>query len=430
MSAARARARRFARRGWWALPPRVRDPLRVLLYRVRGARSRPASPPAVARRAARPPRATPATTVSVVIPTRDGGPLFERVLASVRAQEGLGTLELVVLDSRSADATRERAAAAEATVVDVPPGSFGHGRTRNVGAELARGEVLVMMTQDALLLGRHALAELCAELLEDPRRAAVSARHVPRSDADLFAAYGLFAHAQLGHATLRARAEVDDVCAAIRREAWEELRFRDLPFAEDLDFGLRALDAGWTVSRSTVATIAHSHTRDAVYALRRGAADRLWVARLLDDEARVAGAEHPVEAILAGGKELVRALAGAAETVREQELPLETALRALRGSLERAGDPSAWRGLAELDGFLADGHAGATRAAATLRSELRTAMLWPPLTAFARRQPRVPRADAVDLVAKLAASVIGAAAGESARRTGDETSASRLLTGV
>ena len=74
------------------------------------------------------------SSVSVVIPVKDGGPLLERVLAAVARQR---PLELIVIDSGSRDGSAQAARAAGARVIEIEPGEFGHGRTRNMGAELA-----------------------------------------------------------------------------------------------------------------------------------------------------------------------------------------------------------------------------------------------------------------------------------------------------
>src|SRR5207245_2788175 len=99
--------------------------------------------------------------------------------AALERQEGVRELELVVADSGSTDGTRERFAAAADVVLDIPAGEFGHGRTRNEAFAASSGEVVLMLVQDALLLGPYALRDLVQELLSDDRFAAVSARHVP-----------------------------------------------------------------------------------------------------------------------------------------------------------------------------------------------------------------------------------------------------------
>ena len=86
-------------------------------------------------------------SVSVVIPVKDGEERLEEVLAAVRAQ---GDLELIVIDSGSRDHSREIARAAGADLIEIPPEEFGHGRTRNLGAERASGDLICFLTQDAV----------------------------------------------------------------------------------------------------------------------------------------------------------------------------------------------------------------------------------------------------------------------------------------
>src|SRR5262245_26812550 len=86
-------------------------------------------------------------SASVVIPVKNAGPLFGEVLEGVSRQ---GELELIVIDSGSSDGSQERARAAGATLIEIAPQEFGHGRTRNLGAERARGELICFLTQDAV----------------------------------------------------------------------------------------------------------------------------------------------------------------------------------------------------------------------------------------------------------------------------------------
>ena len=85
--------------------------------------------------------------VSVVIPVKDGAEYLAEVLAAVRAQEP--GIELLVIDSGSRDDSVELARAAGAEVLEIAPESFGHGRTRNLGAEQTGGELICFLTQDA-----------------------------------------------------------------------------------------------------------------------------------------------------------------------------------------------------------------------------------------------------------------------------------------
>jgi GT2 family glycosyltransferase len=430
---------RAAQRLWWRLPAPARDRLRDAFFSARGRGSRPAPVrPAPARVPPRPPATTDAA-VSVVMPTLDAGPLFERVLAALAGQTGLRELELLVLDSGSSDGTREAAERAGARVIDVPAGTFGHGRTRNLGAEAARHPLLLMLSQDAVLLGRDAVARLAQELERGPSLAAVSARQVPRSDADLYACYVAFAHravmaeARRGPLQRRAAAAVDDVCAAIRRPVWEQLRFRDLPFAEDVDFGLRAADAGWQVATSDDVAVAHSHTRGAPDAFRRAAADRICIAPLLDDRRRVRAAAEAPETVLQAAR-LLTGRAAAAAALPAGEAPLGEHLDRFRDALRRLEGAGAPAGeFAELAAILPEPAAGARRlerCTGYLRDDLLAVLTWPTLHAFSASRDAVRPDEVAAFAARLTAAVIGRAVGDAVLEAGDRAAVETLLQGV
>ena len=119
--------------------------------------------------------------VSVVIPTLDAGPSFERTLAAVREQEGVGEVELLVVDSDSTDGTRERAERAGARVHRIRRAEFDHGLTRNLGASLTHGACVAFLTQDAEPADGQWLAAL-VEAVETEAAAGAYSRVLPRPD--------------------------------------------------------------------------------------------------------------------------------------------------------------------------------------------------------------------------------------------------------
>lgn len=383
--------------------------------------------------------------VSVVVPTLDAGSDGELFLAALERQTGIRELELVVADSGSTDGTRERFAAAADVALDIPAGEFGHGRTRNQAFAASSGEVVVMMVQDALLLGPFALRDLLLELLSDHRIAAVSARHVPRSDADLFGAFNVVSHYHAlwregRHAPRsdplhrRAAAGVDHVCAVIRRSAWEQgIQYHDLDFGEDLDFGLRAVAAGWTIGLSDTVAVAHSHTRDAPYQFRRSVADRLHVAPLVGDDAVCRSATTgEIAEIIGAGRALLGGIPAASAVDTDERLSAR-----LRRMVEVASSPDATqvplRGqLALLDEFWAElgGSHARDDVIAALRAEFVDLLEWPLLVEFAEAQRGTSAVAAGDFVAKLAASVVGRSVGDRLRSHESSADRERLLVGV
>ena len=110
--------------------------------RARRARDRAAA--AVAPRLPVRPRCD-AAVISVVIPVKNGGADLARCLAGIAAQEVGEEVEVVVIDSGSTDGSRRACACRRGGSCDeIPPEEFGHGRTRNLGVELARGDAVVL----------------------------------------------------------------------------------------------------------------------------------------------------------------------------------------------------------------------------------------------------------------------------------------------
>src|SRR5438034_9186223 len=92
------------------------------------------------------PRALMPQSTSVVIPVKDGARYLAEVLEALRRE---GPDNILVIDSGSTDRSVAIARAAGAGVLEIPADEFGHGRTRNLGVEHTRGEIVCFLTQDA-----------------------------------------------------------------------------------------------------------------------------------------------------------------------------------------------------------------------------------------------------------------------------------------
>lgn len=103
--------------------------------------------------------------VSVVVPTFNEERNLPRLLASLARQEGVRH-ECVVADQYSSDATPSIAQSFGCTFVEVerPPFYTPPGRSRNRGADVARGTVLVHLDADMELPSVHTLASVVAAI--------------------------------------------------------------------------------------------------------------------------------------------------------------------------------------------------------------------------------------------------------------------------
>ena len=201
-------------------------------------------------------------TVSVVIPVKDGEERLEQALAAVRAQ---GDVELIVIDSGSRDRSREIARAAGADLIEIPPEEFGHGRTRNLGAERSSGDLICFLTQDAVPVEGWLDAYREAFAL-DERVGAAFGPHLPHPDTSPMIARELTeffrGFAPDGRPALQRGGDLtflSNVNACYARACWAELRFPNVAYSEDQAFGRMMLDAGWVKVFHPAAAVRHAH---------------------------------------------------------------------------------------------------------------------------------------------------------------------------
>ena len=225
-------------------------------------------------------------TVSVVIPTFNGGSLFTEVLAGLRRQRIESPVELLIIDSGSTDGTLAAAKEAGARVVQIPQAEFDHGLTRNRGIELTRGEIVVLLTQDAVPTDEHLIANLMKPF-EDPRVAGAFSRQIPRAEHDVLVKRNIRnwiaggaerrvvqienreAYERMSPMERYLFCVFDNVCSAVRREAWRAVPFHQNEFGEDIEWSKRALEAGWMIAYEPTAAVVHSHSRSARYEYKR-----------------------------------------------------------------------------------------------------------------------------------------------------------------
>ena len=88
---------------------------------------------------------------SVVIPTKNPGAIFQRVLDAVETQETKWPYEILVIDSGSTDGTVDFIQSRKnVRLHQILSTEFGHGKTRNLGVSMTSGEFVAMLTHDAL----------------------------------------------------------------------------------------------------------------------------------------------------------------------------------------------------------------------------------------------------------------------------------------
>lgn len=217
--------------------------------------------------------------VSVLIPVKSPGESIRATLEAVYAQEAPFAFEVAIVDSGSSEAELEVMRSFPVRLSRIAPSEFRHGRTRNLLARDAKGEVVVFLTQDAEPADFSWLATLVAPL-DDPRVAGVYSRQVPRADANpmmrffLEETYGPRAgRRRIQNSEFRTQIRdifFSNVGSAIRREVWERIPFReDVVMSEDQYWAAAALGIGCELVYEPAARVLHSHNYSLATAFRR-----------------------------------------------------------------------------------------------------------------------------------------------------------------
>ncbi len=203
----------------------------------------------------------------VVIPTLNAAGDWPRLTY------GLGALLpecVLIIDSSSSDETPELARAAGFRVHTISRAEFNHGGTRQLVAELLpEAEILVFLTQDAVLTGPKEFGKLL-EPFTDSKVAAAFGRQLPRP-----AATPIEAHARLFNypeqssiRTWENREQfgfkaifISNSFAAYRREALMAVGGfpKDVIFGEDTITAAKLLLSGWKIAYAAEAQVYHSH---------------------------------------------------------------------------------------------------------------------------------------------------------------------------
>ena len=225
--------------------------------------------------------------VTVAIPVRNGGGLLERTLRALARQTV--EHELLVCDSGSTDGSSALARASGARVIEIAPGEFNHGRTRNLLVREAGGERVALLTQDAepaderwleRLLGGFQLAEDVG-IVYGPYLPRPGASPAVRSELEgWFRSLSPDGSPELerlqadarGLATIELigrRGFFTDANACVARSAWERVPFREVPYAEDRVLAIDMLRAGYAKAFVPDAAVLHSHDYTALEQLRR-----------------------------------------------------------------------------------------------------------------------------------------------------------------
>jgi len=203
--------------------------------------------------------------ISIVILTKNNGKTIGKVLQQINAQQVDNDFEIIVVDSGSNDDTLEKISQYSVRLYTIPPGEFGHARTRNMASGYARGDYLVYLSADAIPADEKWLENL-VDKLADEKTAATFGRQIPYQDTPPMERffiqnnYPATVDSAYSNTDFNMNAFFSNVNSAIKRSLWEKIKFNEkLIISEDHDWAKKAYDLGYKISYIPDASVFHSH---------------------------------------------------------------------------------------------------------------------------------------------------------------------------
>jgi len=217
--------------------------------------------------------------VGLIVPTLNAGAIWPNWLQAL-AEQTRQPDRLLLIDSSSTDHTVALARQQGFEIRIIDKSTFNHGGTRQWGLELLHDmDVIVFLTQDAVLADAHAIENLLAAF-DDPTVATAYGRQLPHKNAGQIAAHArLFNYPPQNQ--LRSLADSDQFgiktvftsnsFAAYRRDVL--LRMGGFPphtiMNEDTFVAGLMLKAGWKIAYRADAQVFHSHDYGFIDEFRR-----------------------------------------------------------------------------------------------------------------------------------------------------------------
>lgn len=206
---------------------------------------------------------------SVIIPTYNAEKYLGNLLNILKRQTA-DIQEIIVIDSESADRTKKMVEKFKVKFLSVPKATFDHGGTRTLAAKMAKGEVIVFLTQDVLPYDDRAVEAILKPFESDPKIAAAYGRQVPYPDANPFAAHSRY-FGYPDRSFIRVledkkrygikTAFLSNAFAAYRKKNLEKIGWfkSNLVSTEDTYAGAKMLLAGYRLAYTSSARVYHSH---------------------------------------------------------------------------------------------------------------------------------------------------------------------------
>ena len=186
----------------------------------------------------------------MIVRARNEERTIERALRSLHGQTVVP--EVIVVDSGSTDATREVAERWADRVVEIPAETFTYGRALNVGAAAAAAPFHFALSAHCVA-DRPTWIERSLAHYDRPDVAATNGRQAGTADSEAF-------YQDAAHARAHPFVGFSNHASSWRASVWREFPFDEgLDYAEDKEWALRVMEAGWLIAFDPALDVDMSH---------------------------------------------------------------------------------------------------------------------------------------------------------------------------
>lgn len=217
--------------------------------------------------------------VCLIVPTRNPGLLWQKWMSAVQGQQL--AVECLVVDSASTDGTDFTSLPVNWHFLRIIQTDFNHGDTRNLALRHVPSdtEVVIFMTQDAMLVAPDALQNLLSAF-SDPTVACAYGRQLPHANATPVAAHARSFNYPSASRTLSMSNQTQlGLRTCFLSNSFAAYRLADLLavggfpsnviLGEDMSVAARLLLAGKRLAYVAEACVYHSHNYTVVQEFRR-----------------------------------------------------------------------------------------------------------------------------------------------------------------
>jgi len=218
--------------------------------------------------------------VALIVPTLNAGELWDKWIDAILCQS-LESVYVQVIDSCSLDETVNKSIIAGFNIKQIPVKEFNHGATRQLAAdELMNYDILIFLTQDAILADSVALENVIKPFLKDEKIGIAYGRQLPRPGAGFIESHArYFNYSEISEVRTISDKRSMGIKAVFTSNSFAAYRKSALLdvggfpsntiVSEDMYVAANMLENNWKVAYCADAQVYHSHNYSMFQELQR-----------------------------------------------------------------------------------------------------------------------------------------------------------------